>query len=82
MTDAELDAELGRHAEALRTDPVELRKQLESKGRLGALAGDIIRRKALDLAVERADINYEDHEAGKSAQTGTPLASEPAGESK
>ncbi|MCA1832109.1 MAG: trigger factor [Actinomycetota bacterium] len=59
-TQEELEDEVRRHAEALRGDAAELRKQLESKGRLGALAGDIIRRKALDFVTERAEINYED----------------------
>jgi trigger factor len=67
-TEEELDGELRRHAEALRADAAGLRKQLESKGRLGALAGDIIRRKALDLVVARAEINYEDPTEG----AGTP----------
>ncbi len=56
----ELNDEIRRHAEALRGDPEEIRERLVSRGRLGALRGDIIRRKALDLIVDRADIRYED----------------------
>lgn len=59
-SDAEVATEIARHAQALRADAAELRKQLESKGRLGALAGDIIRRKALDFVVGKADVTYED----------------------
>jgi trigger factor len=59
-SDEEVEQEIRRHAEGLRADASELRKQLESRGRLGALAGDIIRRKALDFATEKADIRYED----------------------
>ena len=60
----EIEQEISRHAQALRTDADELRKQLESKGRVGALAGDIIRRKALDFVVQQADVRYEDPEEG------------------
>jgi trigger factor len=60
----EIEQEIARHAQALRTDADELRKQLESKGRVGALAGDIIRRKALDFVVQQADVRYEDPEEG------------------
>ena len=55
----ELEAELAQHAEAMGKKPDELRSQLESSGRFGALSADIIRRKALDLIVEKADIKDE-----------------------
>ncbi len=58
-SEEDLRAELLAHAQALQKEPEELRKDLVSKGRLGALAADIIRRKALDLIVERADIKNE-----------------------
>jgi trigger factor len=66
-SDEELAQEIARHAQALRTDPNELREQLQSKGRLGALAGDIIRRKALDSVVARADVRYEDPDEAAAA---------------
>lgn len=62
-TEEDLQGELLAHAQALQKDPDELRKELVSKGRLGALAADIIRRKALDLIVERADIKTETQSA-------------------
>ena len=58
-SEEDLQAELLSHAQALQKEPEELRKSLESSGRLGALAADIIRRKALDLIVQRADIKDE-----------------------
>lgn len=58
-SEEDLQAELLTHAQALQKKPEELREDLVSRGRLGALAADIIRRKALDLIVERADIKEE-----------------------
>ena len=69
VSEDELREEVRYHAETLRTDANELAKQLNARGRLAALAGDIIRRKALNLLVERADIKEE-----------TPEVPEPAGE--
>jgi trigger factor len=71
VSEDELRQEVRYHAEVLRTDPAELEKQLSSGGRLAALAGDIIRRKALDLLVEKAEIKEE---------TGSEHAEEPATE--
>lgn len=59
VTEEELRDEVRYHAEVLRADPADLQRQLSEGGRLLALAGDIIRRKALNLLVERADINQE-----------------------
>jgi trigger factor len=59
-TDEEIDEEVRRHAEASGKTAPELRKQLEQRDRLGTMAGDIIRRKALDLIVDKADIRDED----------------------
>jgi trigger factor len=58
-SDDEVSEELAQHAKSLGKEPAELRSQLESGGRMGALAADIIRRKALDLIVEKADIKDE-----------------------
>jgi len=55
----EVSEELAQHAKSLGKEPAELRAQLESGGRMGSLAADIIRRKALDLIVEKADIKDE-----------------------
>jgi trigger factor len=60
VTDEELEEELARHTAESGKTAADLRKQLASTGRLGVLAGDIIRRKALDLIVEKADIKDED----------------------
>lgn len=75
-TDAEVDEELRRHAQDARRDPAEVRKRLESSGRLRVLAADIIRRKALDLVVERADIKEADPPGA--AAPGKPGADDPA----
>jgi trigger factor len=58
-SDDEVAAELADHAKSLGKEPEELRTQLESAGRMGALSADIIRRKALDLIVSKADIKDE-----------------------
>jgi trigger factor len=58
-SEEETAAELAEHAKALGKEESELRSQLESGGRMGALSADIIRRKALDLIVSRADIKEE-----------------------
>lgn len=71
VTEDELRDEVRYHAETLRMDPASLAKQLQDRGRLLSLAGDIIRRKALNLLVEKADIKQE----GSGAET---QASEPA----
>jgi trigger factor len=55
----ELGAEIGSLARAYGRDPKELAKQLDRTGQIVTLAGDIIRNKALDLLVERADIQTE-----------------------
>jgi trigger factor len=60
VSEDELREEVRYHSEALRVDPSDLAKQLQDHGRLLALAGDIIRRKALNFLVEKADIKEED----------------------
>ena len=59
VTAEELGAEIGRMAQAYDRDPKELAKQLDRSGQVVTLAGDIIRSKALDILVERADITEE-----------------------
>ncbi|HEX9712294.1 MAG TPA: trigger factor [Actinomycetota bacterium] len=59
VTEDELRSEIGQHAAAMRADAKDLTEELTKTGRILALAGDIIRRKALDFLVERADITSE-----------------------
>jgi trigger factor len=76
VSEDELREEVRYHAESMRADPAELAKELGERGRLMALAGDIIRRKALNLLVEKAEVKEEDstgeqpgEEPGPSIQT-------------
>jgi trigger factor len=59
VTADELGAEITSLAGAYGRDSKELATQLERSGQIVTLAGDIIRGKALDLMVERADIESE-----------------------
>ena len=59
VTADEIGAEIAGLAQAYGREPKELAKQLERSGQIVSLAGDIIRSKALDLLVERADIETE-----------------------
>ena len=59
VTAEELGAEIGQMAQAYDRDPKELAKQFDRSGQVVTLAGDIIRSKALDILVERADITEE-----------------------
>jgi len=60
VTADDLGAEISSLAEAYGRDAKELAKQLERTGQIVTLAGDIIRGKALDLLVERADVQPAD----------------------
>ena len=62
--------EIGQMAQAYDRDPKELAKQLDRSGQIVTLAGDIIRSKALDILVERADITEESPEAADAAEVG------------
>ncbi|HEY6567805.1 MAG TPA: hypothetical protein VI341_09850, partial [Actinomycetota bacterium] len=55
----ELGKEIGVLAQAYDRDPKELATQLDRSGQIVTLAGDIIRGKALDLLVEKADVTEE-----------------------
>jgi len=77
VSEEELREEVRYHAETLRTDPDQLAKELGERGRLMALAGDIIRRKALNLLVEKAEVKDEDQTDGGQ---GDPKAGGPAEE--
>ena len=59
VTADEIGAEINALAQAYQRDPKELAKQLDRTGQIVTLAGDIIRTKALDLLVDRADIQTE-----------------------
>ena len=56
VTAEEIGAEIAVLAQAYGRDPKAVAKDLERSGQVVTLAGDIIRSKALDLLVERADI--------------------------
>jgi trigger factor len=57
VTPEELGREIGQLAAALGRDPKDVAKSLDRSGQVVALAGDIIRSKALDVLVEHADIS-------------------------
>jgi trigger factor len=56
VTAEEIGAEIAVLAEAYGREPKAVAKDLERNGQVVTLAGDIIRSKALDLLVERADV--------------------------
>lgn len=59
VTAEEIGREIGGLAAALGREPKDLAKSLDRTGQVVALAGDIIRSKALDLLVEHADIRSD-----------------------
>jgi len=65
VTDEELDEAVRQVAEDIGREPKETRKLLEQGGAITSLAGDIIRKKALDRVVERAEV------VGETADNGT-----------
>ena len=62
VTAEEIGAEIAVLAQAYDRDAKAVAKDLERSGQVVTLAGDIIRTKALDLLVERADIDTEQPE--------------------
>jgi trigger factor len=60
VTAEELGREIAQLAAALGREPKEVARSLDRSGQVVALAGDIIRSKALDVLVEHADIVPED----------------------
>jgi trigger factor len=56
VTQEELAASVAELAQALGRDPKEVARMLERSGQVVSLAGDIIRTKALDLLVEKAEV--------------------------
>jgi trigger factor len=52
----EIDAEIKKLAESAKQDPKAIRRALDRSGRMMVVVGDMIRSKALDLVVARADV--------------------------
>jgi trigger factor len=77
----EIGREIGVLAQAYDRDPKELAKQLERSGQIVTLAGDIIRGKALDLLVERADITTETEPASSADDAGPDAQAEESDDS-
>jgi trigger factor len=63
VTAEEIGAEIAVLAQAYGREPKAVAKDLERSGQVVTLAGDIIRSKALDLLVERADVKTEEAKA-------------------
>jgi trigger factor len=76
VTADEIGAQISVLAQAYGREPKELAKALDRSGQVVTLAGDIIRGKALDLLVERADIEPEGSAPEKEAEPDTETASE------
>ena len=62
VTAEEIGAEIAVLSQAYGREPKAVAKDLERTGQVVTLAGDIIRSKALDLLVERADVKTEEAE--------------------
>ncbi len=77
VTTDELGTEIASLAESYGRDSKELAKQLERTGQIVTLAGDIIRGKALDLLVERADIEPEGSEGAEGSAGAEPADGDP-----
>ena len=72
VTAEEIGAEIAILAQAYERDPKAVAKDLERTGQVVTLAGDIIRSKALDLLVERADIETEPATAEPAQEEANP----------
>ncbi|MHB8513200.1 MAG: trigger factor [Actinomycetota bacterium] len=59
VTEEELSQEIVQLAEATGSKPADLVKQLRKSGKVSTVAGDILRRKALDFVIDKADITNE-----------------------
>ncbi len=60
VTAEEIGQEIGQIAQSLGREPKEVAKSLDRSGQVVALAGDIIRSKALDVLVEHANVTLAD----------------------
>jgi len=77
VTSEELGAEIAQLAAALGREPKDVAMSLDRSGQVVALAGDIIRSKALDLLVEHANIRPEGSlEAGPASLKEDPGSSD------
>jgi trigger factor len=72
VTAEEIGAEIAVLAQAYGREPKAVAKDLERTGQVVTLAGDIIRSKALDLLVERADIETEPATAEPAQEEANP----------
>ncbi|MDP9022391.1 MAG: trigger factor [Actinomycetota bacterium] len=68
----DLETELMRHASRHRIEPSQLAQLLQEQGTIGALVGDVIRRKALDLLVDAARIEGQPSEELRRELLGEP----------
>jgi trigger factor len=62
VTDEDRETELKRLAERSQTTPDEVRRVVDERGDWKSIDGDILRSKALDLLVQRADITIAEDE--------------------
>ena len=72
VTAEEIGAEIAVLAQAYGREPKAVAKDLERSGQVVTLAGDIIRTKALDLLVERADVDTEQPEGQRAPEEANP----------
>ena len=62
LSDGELDAEVATMAERMGTDATELRRQLDTAGRTGAVRSELRKRKALEWLLDHVDLVDEEGE--------------------
>jgi trigger factor len=60
LSDEELDAEIGKMAERMDTTPADLRRQLDTAGRTGAVRSELRKTKALEWLLEHVDLFDEE----------------------
>jgi trigger factor len=60
LTDEELEAEVATMAERMGTSPAELRRQLDTAGRTGAVRSELRKRKALEWLLDHVDLFDEE----------------------
>ena len=53
----DLEIEITRHALERGVDPREMARAIEAQGTLNVVVGDVVRRKAIDLLVEAANVD-------------------------
>jgi trigger factor len=68
VSDEDLDNVVQAIAKDVGRSPKEVRRQLESTGQMTAVAGDIIRDRALDLVVQHAEVVSEGVEASEASE--------------